>query len=332
MCSPTPLNTDRRRVSRWQVRSWIGTTSSTNPARIVRSYDTGVTLRQLFYRLVSAHIIPNTQNAYKGLSRYTARARREGWFPDLIDRNRAINRYRTFTSSGQAVDWLRAIYRRPRDENQEWSIYVGVEKSGIVEQLTDWFGDLGIPIVALGGYSSQSYVDEIVKDVERQDRPAVLIYAGDFDPSGEDIERDFLERADCFEENHRIALTPQQIIDYQLPPLPGKSTDSRAAAFTARHGQLMQVELDALDPNDLRALYERAIGDYWDDDTWQESYDREQRERRQINSGEIVLGLDEAKKVVRAFEGIDLTMHDERDAIRALERQIEESEEDDDDA
>jgi hypothetical protein len=175
-------------------------------------------------------------------------------------------------------------------------------------------------------------VDEIVKDVERQDRPAVLIYAGDFDPSGEDIERDFLERADCFEENHRIALTPQQIIDYQLPPLPGKSTDSRAAAFTARHGQLMQVELDALDPNDLRALYERAIGDYWDDDTWQESYDREQRERRQINSGEIVLGLDEAKKVVRAFEGIDLTMHDERDAIRALERQIEESEEDDDDA
>jgi hypothetical protein len=151
-------------------------------ASIVNSYDTGVTLRQLFYRLVSAHIIPNTQNAYKGLSRYTARARREGWFPDLIDRNRAINRYRTFTSSGQAVDWLRAIYRRPRDENQEWSIYVGVEKSGIVEQLTDWFGDLGIPIVALGGYSSQSYVDEIVKDVARQQRPGRVDLRGRLRP------------------------------------------------------------------------------------------------------------------------------------------------------
>jgi hypothetical protein len=304
-------------------------------ASIVNSYDTGVTLRQLFYRLVSAHIIPNTQNAYKGLSRYTARARREGWFPDLIDRNRAINRYRTFTSSGQAVDWLRAIYRRPRDENQEWSIYVGVEKSGIVEQLTDWFGDLGIPIVALGGYSSQSYVDEIVKDVDRQGRPAVLIYAGDFDPSGEDIERDFLERANCFEENLRIALTPQQIIDYSLPPLPGKSTDSRAAAFTARHGQLMQVELDALDPNDLRALYQRAIGDYWDDDIWQESYDREQRERKQVNAGDIALDIEDAKHVIAAFEGIDLTMHTERDAIRRLESLVEdferEPEGDDDD-
>lgn len=304
-------------------------------ASIVRSYDTGVTLRQLFYRLVSAHIIPNTQNAYKGLSRYTARARREGWFPDLIDRNRAINRYRTFNSSAEAVRWLRAIYRRPRDENQEWSIYIGVEKSGIVEQLTAWFGDLGIPIVALGGYSSQSYVDEIVKDVDRQGRPAVLIYAGDFDPSGEDIERDFLERADCFEENHRIALTPQQIIDYALPPLPGKASDSRAAAFTARHGQLMQVELDALDPNDLRSLYQGAISDYWDDDTWQTSYDREQVERKQINSGEIVLDAQVAKLVVRAFDDLDLTMHDERDAVAVLKDQIEEfeaPEEDDDDA
>jgi hypothetical protein len=162
-----------------------------------------------------------------------------------------------------------------------------------------------------------------------------LIYAGDFDPSGEDIERDFLERADCFDENHRIALTPQQIIDYSLPPLPGKATDSRAAAFTARHGQLMQVELDALDPNDLRTLYQDAIADYWDDDTWRESYKREQLERKQINAGDIALDIENAKAIVEAFEGVDLTMHNERDAIRSLESQIEEferePEEDDDD-
>jgi hypothetical protein len=68
-------------------------------AQIVRSYDTGVTLRQLFYRLVSDETIPNNQNAYKGLSRYTARARREGWFPDLVDRNRSIEEPLTFTSA-----------------------------------------------------------------------------------------------------------------------------------------------------------------------------------------------------------------------------------------
>lgn len=57
-------------------------------AEIVDSYDTLVTLRQLFYRLVAAELLPNTTNAYKALSRHTAQARREGLFPALMDRGR----------------------------------------------------------------------------------------------------------------------------------------------------------------------------------------------------------------------------------------------------
>ena len=41
-------------------------------AEIVRSYDTGVTLRQLFYQLVSEGLIPNVQTAYSRLSHLTA--------------------------------------------------------------------------------------------------------------------------------------------------------------------------------------------------------------------------------------------------------------------
>ena len=41
-------------------------------AEIVHSYDTGVTLRQLFYRLVANQSLPNTTSAYKSLSKYTA--------------------------------------------------------------------------------------------------------------------------------------------------------------------------------------------------------------------------------------------------------------------
>lgn len=310
-------------------------------ARIVNSYSTGVTLRQLFYRLVSAHILPNSQNAYKALSRHTARARREGWFPDFIDRNRKIHRYQTFGSPSEATRWLQSIYRRPRDENQPWSIYLGVEKSGIVEQLTSWFGDYGVGIVALGGYASQSYVDQISRDVEDQGRPAVFIYAGDFDPSGEDIERDFLERSDCWDEQQRIALTPPQIQQYNLPPLPGKSWDARAAGFIAKHGQLMQVELDALDPNDLRALYQAAFTQYWEDDPFDESYDREQRERAQLKTGDIVLDGDTARALhditVMAADANFVMSTERRRAIGRLATQLndfEESqkeEEDDDD-
>jgi hypothetical protein len=251
-------------------------------AQIAASYSTPVTLRQLFYRLVAAGLLPNTQAAYKTLSAKTAEARRQGWFPRLMDRGRAIHRFRSFAGDTQARGWLRRIYRRDRTEGQGWALYLGVEKAGIVEQLTDWFGDLGLPVLALGGYSSQSYVEDVAEDVAGQGRPAVLLYAGDHDPSGEDIDRDFLARAGCFTQVERVALTAEQVEAYRLPPQPGKATDSRAAGFVARHGRLVQVELDALAPDDLQALYQAAIDRYWDPAAYSAALAREAEERGRL--------------------------------------------------
>ncbi len=41
-------------------------------------------------------------------------------------------------------------------------------------------------------------------------------------------------------------------------------SDSRAGAFVRRHGQLVQVELDALPPDVLRSLYAEAVERLWD--------------------------------------------------------------------
>ena len=224
---------------------------------IVNSYDTGVTLRQLYYRLVSEGLMPNRQQSYKTLSAKTAAARREGWFPALIDRTRDIERFDTWESPEHALDWLTKIYRRPRDEGQEWSIYIGVEKHGLTTQLMAWFANLGIPVMALGGYSSQTFVDVVANDVHGQKRKSVLLYAGDFDASGMDIDRDFIERAHIFDETVRVALTADIVRDYNLPPMPGKAEDSRSARFMLEHGELVQVELDALAPNDLRTSTRR---------------------------------------------------------------------------
>jgi hypothetical protein len=251
-------------------------------ATIVTAYDTGVTLRQLFYRLVAALLLPNTTTAYKTLSARTAEARRAGTFPALVDRTRSIHEYQTFADTSDARTWLASMYRRDRTEGQHHGLYLGVEKNGIIAQLQNWFGALGVPILALGGYSSQSYVDEIREHVEAQARPAVLIYAGDFDPSGEDIDRDFLARSGCFDRVLRIALTAEQVQTYDLPPQPGKASDPRAAGFIARHGELVQVELDALPPDTLRDLYRTAIADLWDTSAYQAALDREQRERREL--------------------------------------------------
>ena len=251
---------------------------------IIDQYTTLVTLRQLFYQLVAAAILPNTQNAYKALSRHTAEARRAGTFPALMDLGRTIVRAQTFQNPPDARRWLRTIYRRDRTEGQTYAVYLGVEKRGIVAQLEEWFGDLGIPIVPLGGYSSESFEQEVIEHVDADGRPAVLLYAGDFDPSGEDIDRNFVTQTGCWTDVRRVALTADQVEEYNLPPQPGKASDSRAGAFVRRHGQLIQVELDALPPDTLRALYADALADFWDDDTYQRALSREEADRRTLGA------------------------------------------------
>ncbi|PZS15338.1 MAG: hypothetical protein DLM60_17510 [Pseudonocardiales bacterium] len=261
----------------------------TRAAAIVSSYDTSVTLRQLFYRLVSEQLLPNTDSSYKTLSAKTAELRRAGEFPDLIDRGRSIHRHPYFADATDALAALIYQFRLDRTTGQDVSMYLGVEKAGLVVQLESWFGDLGIPIVALGGYSSQSYISDILGDVPT-DRPAILIYAGDYDPSGEDIDRDFVARTGCWDKVIRVALSAAQVDQYQLPPALGKATDSRAAAFIARNGELVQVELDALPPETLRQLYTDAITQHWDESAYASALEREGTELALLRDAAAVIG------------------------------------------
>ena len=251
----------------------------TRAAEIVRSYDTPITLRQLFYRLVAALLIPASPRAYKHLAVLTLQARRAGQFPALITRTQPLARPRPFDSPGAAREWLAQIYRRDRTEGQEVSVYLGTEKAGLVQQLNGWFGALGIPVLPLGGHVSRTVIDEVAREVRDQGRPAVLIYASDCAANGEDIDRHFVTRATCFEGTERVALTAEQVVKYDLPPVPYQATDPRASEFLSRHRRLVQVELDALPPEVLRALYQSAIDRYWDTSAYQVVMERERDER-----------------------------------------------------
>ena len=268
--------------------------------RIVESYDTPVTLRQLFYRLVANGTLENTRSCYNALSSETAQARREGWFPRLADNTSRIERPSSWDSPDAALSALLDQYRRDHTEGQAYNVYLGNEKDGQVAQLKSWFGnDLGVPIVALGGYGSQGYFDVIKDAVASDPRPAVLLYAGDFDPSGEDIGRDFVARTDCWEEVRQIALTDGQVAEFDLSRNIVIKAERRAPAFCERYGldcrpagftakdvqkyEYQQIELDALDPNDLRALYQAGVDEFWDADAYQASLAQETTDRADLS-------------------------------------------------
>jgi hypothetical protein len=228
---------------------------------IADEYDTEITLRQLWYRLVAAKVLPNVQSYYRRLSAMTAAARRDGTFPDLVDESRDIYGGAGDTSPAEALRSAADYYRRDRTEGQPVTLVLATEKRGLLNLLNPWFGALGVLRVAAGGFDSQSHIDDLVRTVERRGRPAVLLYSGDFDPSGEDIERDFIERTNCWKATRRVALTPRQVIDYELPEYTPTDEewrklqrDPRAKAFERRHGSLVQYEVEALTPSDFRDM------------------------------------------------------------------------------
>ena len=91
---------------------------------------------------------------------------------------------------------------------------------------------------------------------------------GDFDPSGLDIARIVEKRLCEFAwdaEIHfqRVAVTPQQITELNLPTRPTKRSDSRSCRFEGG-----SVEVDAIPPKTLRDLARRCIEQHVDYDAY----------------------------------------------------------------
>ncbi|RSS85702.1 hypothetical protein EF919_37795, partial [Streptomyces sp. WAC02707] len=203
--------------------------------QIVESYEGGVTLRQVMYRLVSAGVLPHTPSMYRRLSSRLAQARREGRFPDLVDTLREVHVPPAWPDAGaflhEAVDW----FALDRTRGQEYALYVAAEKDTLRQLLTGWLAEYGIPVLVVRGFGSQSYVDIVRERTARDPRPAHLLYVGDFDCSGEDIERDWVQRTGCWSRVERVLLTRDQVLEYELPATEGKSGDPRWPGFARRY-------------------------------------------------------------------------------------------------
>lgn len=209
-----------------------------------------LTVRQIYYQLVTKQVIPNTLNAYKRFDRILVRLRKR--CPEVDARIEDRTRPRFPADVGY---W----------NGQENYVEVWTEKdalSGILRQKTRVYK---CALQVTRGYPSLSVVRDIAGYVPDDSRP-VLLYFGDFDPSGEDIFRHISEEISERIPNvllEKVALTEEDIERYDLPPVPAKKTDSRYEGFVSKHGD-RTVELDALPPDVLLDKVSDAILRYLD--------------------------------------------------------------------
>lgn len=269
---------------------------------IVENYQNAgyrMTLRQLYYQLVSNNIIVNQKSEYVKLSTLLTDARLSGlvdW--DFIeDRVRVRKMASEFTDLNDLVDTAISAYRRERWADQNKYIEVIVEKNALIGVLEPVCRKFHVSIFPNVGYGSTTVIHELAERFEeKQDKECILLYFGDHDPSGEDMVKDIRKRLDMFEvdvNTVKVALTMEQIQQYNLPPNPAKTSDPRARGYIEEHGS-SSWELDALPPDVLVNMLNSAIGEHIDMQKYNAVIEKEEEEKDMLrdavadlyNSGE----------------------------------------------
>jgi hypothetical protein len=269
-------------------KSWI----IENSINVCSQYEKGIlTLRALHYQLVGLGMTNDTQH-YKRvvIAMIDARWNELIDFDQFSDLDRTMVGYtdyrKTFVANEidyakeQVNAWM-TNYHKNRWENQNYYPEIFIEKKALQGVFANICKQWNISLGACKGYPSLTFLHEAslrFKSAEYNNKQPIIIYFGDYDPSGEDIPRsvqDNLKRFGVEVEVRRIALMQHQVEKWDLPPAPAKDTDTR----TAKWNGLGQVELDAVKPEKLISLCENAILDIFDTDLYNQLIQIEESER-----------------------------------------------------
>lgn len=259
-----------------------------------QGYD--LTLRQLYYQFVARDLIANKQSEYKRLGSIINDARLAGLidWDCITDRTRQLEQLSHWDSPESSIRSAAESFHIDKWRDQPYRIEVWIEKdalTGVIEGICD---ELDVAYFSCRGYTSQSEMwgasQRFLNYIRRQQQP-VILHFGDHDPSGIDMTRDISDRLDIFcksdryDPTHvqvkRIALTRDQVTEYDPPPNPAKVTDSRFNSYASIYGE-DSWELDALEPSVMTDLIREEVELLRDDDLWMAAVAEEKKHRALI--------------------------------------------------
>ena len=249
-----------------------------------------LTLRQLYYQLVSRDIIANDKKEYAKLSGLLVKGRMAG----VVDWNAIEDR----TRRPFVPYWVRDVedaindtvrqFRFDRQRDQKVYVELWVEKdalSGVLKEITAKYH---INLMVNKGYSSCSAMHDAFKRFKRhedQGKETHILYLGDHDPSGLDMIRDVRERLEEFgvyPTVKQIGLTMDQIEEFSPPPNPAKIKDPRAKWYLKKYGNV-SWEVDALNPKTLHKLVRENVEDLINMSKFKKLLKEEEKQKQKLS-------------------------------------------------
>jgi hypothetical protein len=231
--------------------------------------DPPMTVRQVFYQLVSRGVIEKTEAQYQGtVIRLMTEMRLSGDIPYrwVVDESRRVRITQTFDNVQDAVEHTARFYRRSALAQSDDYVEIWSEKDALAGAMWDVTSDYDVPLMVSRGMPSITLLHGSALEIRRaaeHGKQSYIYQFGDHDPSGvlipQTIEKwlcEMCEKLDCPPPIvERVALTKTQIRRHRLPTRPTKRAgNNHAADFEGD-----SVELDALPPRILRELVAGVI-------------------------------------------------------------------------
>jgi hypothetical protein len=244
-----------------------------------------MTVRQVFYQATVQGLIDKTELDYKNIGWALTVMRKTGKLPYewIEDGSRTVLQPASFTSPADAVRVVAESYRKALWTDLDCTVSVWIEKDALTGVIYPVTAEFDVPLRAARGYSSLSFLHDAALDLDPA-KGNFIFHLGDYDPSGvnagEKIDETLRELAPAGTEIifERLAVTPEQIEAWNLPTRPTKASDSRAASFESD----VSVELDAIEPDQLRALVRKAIERHMPPKLFKKLKRIEERERAEL--------------------------------------------------
>ena len=251
-------------------------------------------VRAVAYQLFVRRLLPDMSKSNTNqVSKQLVYAREHEIVPWdwIVDETREEERVAVWQNLSSCLQAIQEGYRRDFWVNQPVRVGVWSEKGTVRGTLSPVLDTYQVPFLPIHGHNSAT-ITRRTAQYERYDRRHwVVLYVGDFDPSGMDMsERDLPERlqrygaTDTFriirlaieatdlDDMERQALTfdsrdKEVEAERRYGPHTKKGKDTRRPWFEANYGRRC-CELDAMNPNELRRRVELAILAHIDRDAW----------------------------------------------------------------
>jgi len=236
----------------------------------------------------------------------------------IVDGVRSTDKPSSWSGLADYARSVRDCYRLDFWGRLPHYVHFIIEKDAVAGTISPVTREYDVALSPIRGYSSLSFAHGIASAWNEIDKPIFCYFAGDFDASGFDLERDIREKLTRYCDKplyvaeygsdlawwresvestggilfQRIAVVESDFEDFGLLPLAVKDADRRAKKFREQHGDRC-AELDAIPSTELRRRVKSIIESHITDRAeWERLQTVEQAERDTLD--QFIAGMEGA--------------------------------------